>query len=132
MGQNREAAAPWGVNVYHIYSLSFGLGTAALALIGAAMTLSCFLVALGGTFSPSISGISTLNGPWGWGSQWRLLSWEWWAAGRRFMLVVLFLPNGINDPLARVIRPLEARICKKGKDATGSPSRTVDQEGRNR
>ena len=50
MGQKREAAAPWGVNAYHIYSVSFGLGTAALAFIGAAITLSCFLVALGGTF----------------------------------------------------------------------------------
>jgi branched-chain amino acid transport system permease protein len=38
VGQNREAAALCGVNVYHIYSLTFGLGTAALAVIGAAMT----------------------------------------------------------------------------------------------
>ncbi|MDH7499835.1 MAG: branched-chain amino acid ABC transporter permease [candidate division NC10 bacterium] len=38
VGQNREAAALCGVNVYRIYSLTFGLGTAALAVAGAAMT----------------------------------------------------------------------------------------------
>ena len=38
VGQNREAAALCGVNVYWIYSFTFGLGTAATAMIGAAMT----------------------------------------------------------------------------------------------
>jgi branched-chain amino acid transport system permease protein len=37
VGQNREAAALCGVNVYKIYDFTFGLGTAALALAGAAM-----------------------------------------------------------------------------------------------
>ena len=37
VGQNREAAALCGINVYKIYSLTFGIGTAALALAGAAM-----------------------------------------------------------------------------------------------
>jgi len=37
VGQNREAAALCGVNVYKIYSLTFGIGTAALAVAGAGM-----------------------------------------------------------------------------------------------
>jgi branched-chain amino acid transport system permease protein len=37
VGQNREAAALCGVNVYRIYSFTFGLGTAVLAITGAAM-----------------------------------------------------------------------------------------------
>jgi len=37
VGQNREAAALCGVNVYRIYSFTFGLGTAVLAIVGAAM-----------------------------------------------------------------------------------------------
>lgn len=37
VGQNREAAALCGVNVYRIYSFTFGLGTAILAITGAAM-----------------------------------------------------------------------------------------------
>lgn len=37
VGQNREAAALCGVNVYRIYSFTFGLGTAVLAIAGAAM-----------------------------------------------------------------------------------------------
>lgn len=37
VGQNREAAALCGVNVYRIYDLTFGLGTAVLAITGAAM-----------------------------------------------------------------------------------------------
>lgn len=37
VGQNREAAALCGVNVYKIYNLTFGIGTAALAMAGAAM-----------------------------------------------------------------------------------------------
>ncbi len=37
VGQNREAAALCGVNVYRIYNFTFGIGTAALALAGAAM-----------------------------------------------------------------------------------------------
>jgi branched-chain amino acid transport system permease protein len=37
VGQNREAAALCGVNVYRIYNLTFGLGTAVLAIAGAAM-----------------------------------------------------------------------------------------------
>jgi branched-chain amino acid transport system permease protein len=37
VGQNREAAALCGVNVYRIYSFTFGLGTAVLAMTGAAM-----------------------------------------------------------------------------------------------
>jgi branched-chain amino acid transport system permease protein len=38
VGQNREAAVLCGVNVHRIYSLTFGLGTAVLAVVGAAMT----------------------------------------------------------------------------------------------
>jgi branched-chain amino acid transport system permease protein len=37
VGQNREAAALCGVNVYRIYNITFGLGTAALAIAGAAI-----------------------------------------------------------------------------------------------
>lgn len=37
VGQNREAAALCGVNVYRIYNVTFGLGTAVLAVTGAAM-----------------------------------------------------------------------------------------------
>lgn len=37
VGQNREAAALCGVNVYRIYNVTFGLGTAALAIAGAAI-----------------------------------------------------------------------------------------------
>jgi branched-chain amino acid transport system permease protein len=37
VGQNREAAALCGVNVYRIYNFTFGIGTAALALAGGAM-----------------------------------------------------------------------------------------------
>jgi branched-chain amino acid transport system permease protein len=37
VGQNREAAALCGVSVYKIYNFTFGIGTAALALAGAAM-----------------------------------------------------------------------------------------------
>ncbi len=37
VGQNREAAALCGVNVYRIYNFTFGLGTAVLAITGAAM-----------------------------------------------------------------------------------------------
>lgn len=37
VGQNREAAALCGVNVYRVYSFTFGLGTAVLAITGAAM-----------------------------------------------------------------------------------------------
>jgi branched-chain amino acid transport system permease protein len=37
VGQNREAAALCGVNVYRVYSFTFGLGTAVLAVTGAAM-----------------------------------------------------------------------------------------------
>lgn len=37
VGQNREAAALCGVNVYKIYNITFGIGTAALAMAGAAM-----------------------------------------------------------------------------------------------
>lgn len=37
VGQNREAAALCGVNVYRIYNVTFGLGTAVLAVVGAAM-----------------------------------------------------------------------------------------------
>jgi branched-chain amino acid transport system permease protein len=37
VGQNREAAALCGVNVYQIYDLTFGIGTAAVALAGAAL-----------------------------------------------------------------------------------------------
>jgi branched-chain amino acid transport system permease protein len=37
VGQNREAAALCGINVYKIYNITFGLGTAAVALAGAAM-----------------------------------------------------------------------------------------------
>jgi branched-chain amino acid transport system permease protein len=38
VGQNREAAALCGVNIYRIYNFTFGLGTAAVAIAGAAMT----------------------------------------------------------------------------------------------
>lgn len=38
VGQNREAAALCGINVYRIYDITFGIGTAALALAGGAMT----------------------------------------------------------------------------------------------
>jgi len=37
VGQNREAAALCGVNVYKVYSLTFGIGTAVLAVAGAGM-----------------------------------------------------------------------------------------------
>ena len=37
VGQNREAAALCGVNVYKIYNFTFGIGTATVALVGAAM-----------------------------------------------------------------------------------------------
>jgi branched-chain amino acid transport system permease protein len=37
VGQNREAAALCGVNVYRIYNFTFGLGTAVLAIAGATM-----------------------------------------------------------------------------------------------
>lgn len=37
VGQNREAAALCGVNVYKIYNFTFGIGIASLALAGAAM-----------------------------------------------------------------------------------------------
>jgi branched-chain amino acid transport system permease protein len=37
VGQNREAAALCGVNVYRIYSFTFGLGIAILGIAGAAM-----------------------------------------------------------------------------------------------
>jgi branched-chain amino acid transport system permease protein len=37
VGQNREAAALCGVNVYRVYSFTFGLGSAVLAITGAAM-----------------------------------------------------------------------------------------------
>ena len=37
VGQNREAAALCGVNVYKIYNFTFGIGAASLALAGAAM-----------------------------------------------------------------------------------------------
>jgi branched-chain amino acid transport system permease protein len=37
VGQNRDAAALCGVNVYKIYDFTFGIGTAAVALAGAAM-----------------------------------------------------------------------------------------------
>jgi len=37
VGQNREAAALCGVNVYRVYNVTFGLGTAVLAIAGAAM-----------------------------------------------------------------------------------------------
>lgn len=37
VGQNREAAALCGVNVYRVYAFTFGLGTAVLAVAGAAM-----------------------------------------------------------------------------------------------
>jgi branched-chain amino acid transport system permease protein len=38
VGQNREAAALCGINVYRIYNFTFGLGTAAVAIAGAAIT----------------------------------------------------------------------------------------------
>jgi branched-chain amino acid transport system permease protein len=38
VSQNRDAAALCGVNVYRIYAMTFGIGTAVLALIGAFMT----------------------------------------------------------------------------------------------
>jgi branched-chain amino acid transport system permease protein len=38
VGQNREAAALCGINVYKIYNITFGLGIASLALTGAMMT----------------------------------------------------------------------------------------------
>jgi branched-chain amino acid transport system permease protein len=38
VSQNRDAAALCGVNVYRIYAMTFGIGTAALSLIGAFMT----------------------------------------------------------------------------------------------
>jgi branched-chain amino acid transport system permease protein len=37
VGQNREAAALCGINVYKIYNITFGIGTAALAMAGAAI-----------------------------------------------------------------------------------------------
>lgn len=37
VGQNREAAALCGVNVYKIYNFTFGIGTACVAMAGAAM-----------------------------------------------------------------------------------------------
>lgn len=37
VGQNREAAALCGVDVYRVYAFTFGLGTAVLAVAGAAM-----------------------------------------------------------------------------------------------
>lgn len=37
VGQNREAAALCGVNVYKIYNITFGIGIAAVAVAGAAM-----------------------------------------------------------------------------------------------
>ncbi len=37
VGQNREAAALCGVNVYRVYNVTFGLGTAVLAIAGAAI-----------------------------------------------------------------------------------------------
>ncbi|HWQ80343.1 MAG TPA: branched-chain amino acid ABC transporter permease [Anaerovoracaceae bacterium] len=38
VSQNRDAAALCGVNVYRIYAITFGIGTASLALVGAFMT----------------------------------------------------------------------------------------------
>jgi branched-chain amino acid transport system permease protein len=38
VGQNREAAALCGINVYRIYNFTFGLGVAAVAVAGAAIT----------------------------------------------------------------------------------------------
>jgi branched-chain amino acid transport system permease protein len=38
VGQNREAAALCGINVYRVYNFTFGLGTAAVAIAGAAIT----------------------------------------------------------------------------------------------
>jgi branched-chain amino acid transport system permease protein len=49
--------------------------------------------------------------------------------GLVLMVVVLFLPNGINDPLARAIRSLEARIWKKEGVSTDPSRRRVDKEG---
>jgi branched-chain amino acid transport system permease protein len=51
--------------------------------------------------------------------------------GTVLMVVILFLPNGINDPLMRVIKNLEGRMRGVGKEVASTAMKTGKSRGPN-